>query len=201
MDAHPYADRHAALEAPDVIAPVVGFRDWRIIDERLCSPRTGLVWIDRVMRAECRPRTAEDFVRDTHRAPGHGCSCGLHAYYEASEEASKVDWRGVSGIVTVWGRIEAHVAGMRAEYARVEALGVYRRWTRRQKDAVTTVAADLGIDLFELGELPQAAQRYGAPLPPALVPGGVPLRRAQLLDKLRPSRERRIRVEPAKAGS
>lgn len=165
------ADLDAAL-APDLIAPVHAFRDWRVTSEGLASPRTGALWTNRVMRAQCRPQTIEDFTNPPHIAPGAGCTCGIHAYYELGDAASKIDWRGVSGIVTVWGRIEAHSAGLRAEYARVEALGTYQRWTRRQKQAVAAVAADLDVEVMDLYDLVAAAERFGTRIPSELIPGG-----------------------------
>jgi hypothetical protein len=160
--------------APDLLAPVFGFRDWRVVDRELVSPRTGVPWTSRVQRAECRPQTTEDFVRPRHPAPASDCTCGLHAYYEPSEEISKVDHRGVSGIVTVWGRVEAGARGMRAELARVEALAVYVHWTRRQVQAVLQVADKLEVDIVDLRDLREAAQEYATPLPPALLPHTLP---------------------------
>jgi hypothetical protein len=153
---------------------VFGFRDWRVVEGALSSPRTGLVWDSPVQRAECRPQSAEDFVRPLHPAPASDCTCGLHAYYEPSEETSKVDHRGVTGIVTVWGRVEAGARGMRAELARVEALALYVHWTRRQTFAVRDVADELGADLVDLRDLREAARAYATPLPPTLLPGGGP---------------------------
>jgi hypothetical protein len=167
--------------APDLLAPVFGFRDWVVVDDELCSPRTGLVWETAVQRAECRPQTMEDFVRPRHPAPGSDCQCGLHASYEPDEKISMVDHRGVSGIVTVWGRVEAGARGMRAELARVEALAVYAHWTRRQTLAVRRVADSLGADVVDLPDLRVAARAYATPLPPTLLPdaprGGVPSQR------------------------
>jgi hypothetical protein len=155
---------------PDLLGPVFGFRDWRVTEEGLCSPMTGAVWTSRVLRAVCRPRTADDLLRPPHRAPGRDCTCGVHAAYYPSARASTVDYRGVSGIVTLWGRVEAHEQGMRAEFARVEAFGVYERWTRRQKLAVARVAEDLEVDLVDLSELADAAHAYATPLPGAGAP-------------------------------
>jgi len=167
-----------AVEAPDLIAPVHAFRDWRITDDGLCSPRTAAIWTDRVMRAQCRPQAVEALAQPRHAAPGSGCTCGIHGHYGFSDEASKVDWRGVSGIVTVWGRVEAHATGLRAEFARVEALGTYRRWTRRQKAAVAAVADHFGVALVDLYDLPQVARQFGTRMPEALIPGGVLRERA-----------------------
>jgi hypothetical protein len=162
---------------PDLLAPVHAFRDWRITPEGLTSPRTGVAWTSPVLAASCHPRTAEDFVRPPHRAPGHGCTCGIHAYFRPGYQTSKVDYSGVTGIVTVWGQAEVHADGLRAEFARVEALGMYSRWTRRQKAAVSAVAEELDADLVDLYELEAAAERYATPVPPALVPAPQKLRR------------------------
>jgi hypothetical protein len=158
--------------SPDLLAPVCGFRDWRVGPDGLCSPRTGVAWQERVLQAECRPRTADDLVRPPHRAPGHGCGCGIHAYYAPSDETSKVSYTGVSGIVTVWGDVEVHADGLRAEFARIEALGVYARWSERQKSAVAQVAESLGVDLVDLYDLADAAASYGTPVPQQLIPEG-----------------------------
>ena len=55
---------------------------------------------------------------------------------------------------------------MRAELARIEALGFYSRWSRRQKRDVAAIAAELGVDLVDLDDLTEAAQDYGRPLLP-----------------------------------
>jgi hypothetical protein len=121
------------------------------------------------MRAECRRwRSPEDLLREPHAAPQPDCRCGIRAYSTAMGDFSKVDYRGVSGIVTLWGRIEIDCGEMRAELARIEALGVYRRWTRRQQDAVREVASKLGADIVDLHDLDIAAADYGGPPPPAL---------------------------------
>jgi hypothetical protein len=158
---------------PDVIEPIVGFRNWRIFRTgpaawELSSPYLPVLWSQPVVRAECRRwRSPEDLLREPHAAPHPDCSCGLRAYHSPTSDFSRVDYRAVSGIVTRWGRIEIDPGEMRAEQARVEALGVYRRWSRRQQDAVSEVASNLGAEVVDLHELDLAATRYGAP-PPSL---------------------------------
>lgn len=162
-------------EAPDLIEPIVGFRNWRIYrtgpaSNELCSPYFPVPWRERVVRAECRRwRTAEEMLEPAHTAPDAGCGCGIRAYHVPLDDFPKVDYQAVSGIVTVWGRIEIGAAEMRAERARVEALALYHRWSRRQADAVRTTAADLGVDLVDLRELGPAAAGYGAPPPAGLL--------------------------------
>ena len=141
---------------------VVGFRDWRAIGGRLSSPHFPIWWDQPALGAECRRfRRAEDLLQAPHAAPDPECGCGIHAYYTPTSEFSKIDFRGVSGIVALWGRIELHGDGMRAQHARVEALGLYARWSSRQKSAVKEIATNLAVDLVDLRELGSAASRYG----------------------------------------
>ncbi len=156
--------------APDLLAPVHAFRDWRISPEGLASPRTGDEWRGRVMTAQCRPRTPEALIEAPHRAPGQDCSCGVHAYFRPNHETSRVDYSGVTGVVTVWGHLAVHENGLRAEFAQVEALSVYSRWTRRQKALVGDVASELGVDVVDLEELEQAAHRYATAMPAGMIP-------------------------------
>jgi hypothetical protein len=159
-----------------LIEPVVGFRNWRIQRDGpaagvLSSPYLPVPWTEPVIRAECRHwRTAEQLLGTGHAAPDPDCGCGIRAYERPTPDFSKVDYRAVSGIVTVWGRIAVEGGEMRAELARVEALAVYERWSRRQRDAVRAVAAELGADLVGLDELRLEAAKYGAPPPAALLP-------------------------------
>ena len=165
--------------APDLIEPVVGFRNWRILrtgpaQGQLSSPYFPVAWPEPVMRAECRRwRTPEELLDTPHAAPQAESGCGIRAYHAPTGDFSKVDYRGISGIVTVWGRIEIDADEMRAELARVEALAVYHRWSRRQRDAAHEVAANLGAELVDLRELGAAAASYGAP-PPASLLGDPP---------------------------
>jgi len=161
--------------APDLTAPVVGFRNWRIMRDgprkgQLSSPFIPVAWPAPELRAECRRfRSAEDLLEAPHAAPEPACGCGICAYHSPTREFSKVDYLGVSGIVTVWGRIVADGDGMRAEQVRIAALGLYSRWTRRQRQAVREVADLFGVDVVDLAELGAAAGDYGETLPPSLV--------------------------------
>jgi hypothetical protein len=151
--------------APDLIEPLVGFRNWRVIDGVLTSPHSGVAWHEPLLCARCL--AGDD---SAHPAPDPHCDCGVSAYHEPQLQFSAVDFRGVSGIVTLWGRVEVHADRMRAEFARVEALAVYGLWSPRQRHAVSTVAARLGVDLVDLDEQAAAAADYGVLAAPALVP-------------------------------
>jgi hypothetical protein len=161
--------------AERMLEPIVGFRYWRIhrdgpADGELSSPYLPVSWPEPVMRAECRRwRSAEELLRSPHAAPDARCACGIRAYQQPTADLSKVDYRAVSGIVTLWGRIALDAEEMRAELARVEALALYSRWSRRQQEAVREAASRLGVDLVDIHELGPAAASYGAPPPPALL--------------------------------
>lgn len=166
----------AAERAPDLIEPVVAFRGWRVVDEGLRSVYLPVLWTGREMSAACLASESPDAEAPRSAAPGHaapdrGCTCGVYAYYEPDRNFPTVDYRGVAGIVSLWGAIELHEEGMRAEHARVEALALYSRWSTRQIEAVRAVAADLGVDLVDLDDIVEAARRYGRPVAPELVPG------------------------------
>jgi hypothetical protein len=173
--------------APDLIEPVVGFRDWRVVDGQLASRHLPMMWTDGTAHAECYPTGGYEFASELdpepHAAPGATCSCGIYAWHRPQGEFSIIDVRGVSGIVTLWGTLQAYAEGMRAEYARIEALGVYSRWTAGKKTVVAGIAAKLGADLVDLDALGAAAREYGTPLPDGLVPqedGEGPRRRFRL---------------------
>ena len=149
--------------APDLIEPVVGFRNWRVIDGALVSPHSGAIWDEPLLCGRCH------LYPNAHSAPEPDCDCGVSAYHEPQLRFSTVDFRGVSGIVTLWGRVEVHPDRLRAEFARIEALAVYSRWSQRQRTAVEAVAARLGVDLVDLHDQAEAALAYGSALPPELV--------------------------------
>jgi hypothetical protein len=145
--------------APDLIEPLVGFRSWRVERGALVSTYTPVVWREAVMCAQC-------LAGRGHRAPHPSCGCGLSAYREPPTRFATVDFRGVSGIVSLWGRLQAHRDHVRAEYARVEALALYAGWSGRQRAAVTSIARQLGADLVDLWGQRKAADAYGTALRP-----------------------------------
>jgi hypothetical protein len=143
--------------APDLTEPLTAFRRWRVVDGRLRSPYLPVFWDEPVLAARCR---------HDHSAPDPSCGCGIHAYNEPDLDFPAVDYRGVSGIVTIRGKVAVGADGMRAEAARVEALGVYSRSSGRHKRDVAAIAGQLGVDLVDLDDLAQAAWAYGRPLDP-----------------------------------
>jgi hypothetical protein len=154
--------------APDLIEPVAAFRAWRVIDERLLSPYIPCRWEGPVMHAECYPANrallfGRGWLDTPHEPPHRDCQCGIYAYHRPGMQAYYGEWEWVEGVVSLWGRIEAHRDGLRAQHARVCALA-------RKPGAVERIAARLGVELVDRAELPETFTRFGAPLPPALVP-------------------------------
>jgi len=149
----------AVFAAPTRVesAPVVAFRNWRVRDGELTSLHAGSVWRSARLTAECD---------QPHHAPDPGCRCGISARLEPDLAFSTVDFRGVSGIVSISGTVLAQDGYLRAEHARIEAFGVYHRWTGAHVDCVLRLAEDLGVEVLDLGELKSAARRYGRVLAP-----------------------------------
>ena len=143
--------------APSVeAAPVVAFRSWRIRDGELTSLHKRTVWRTAKLVAVCD---------QPHHAPDPECACGVSARLEPDLAFSTVDFRGVSGIVSVSGTVIAGDDRLRAEKAKIEAFGVYHRWTGAHVDCVLRLADDLGIDVVDLADLRSAAGHYGQLLP------------------------------------
>ena len=160
-------------EAPDLIEPVVGFRSWRTLDGHISSPYVPVRWHDPVLHAVCHQSvaaTGQGFVQEAHRAPHPDCRCGIYAYHAPPHRFAKIDFRTVPGIVTMWGRIEVHRAGMRAEHARICALAFFEGWGGRQKRAAGEVAANLAVELVGYDDMQEASERFGARLPASLLP-------------------------------
>jgi hypothetical protein len=119
------------------------------------------------MRAECYPANrallfGRGWLAEPHDPPHPDCRCGIYAYHRPGTQAYYGEFQWVEGIVTVWGRIESHRDGLRAQHARVCALG--------RRPGAEAIAARLGVEVVETHELSGAAETYGAPLPTSLVP-------------------------------
>ena len=157
----------------DPVQPIVAFKTFRIIDGELRSRHLPVTWRTPVMEADCYRdlptpfRSTSRYVHEPHTAPHPDCSCGITAEYTPDLRFPKVDFQGVTAVVALWGAIEAESAGyLRAEAARVCALGLYAHASLRQRAAVADVAADMEADVVDLRELAHAAQHYGRLLVP-----------------------------------
>jgi hypothetical protein len=155
----------AAAHAPDLFEPVVGYRQWRIQDGGLVSPFVGERWHAGVNAARCARDAAHE-----ERAPAHDCTCGIYAWYRPPPRlASALTADLVSGAVVLWGRLELHPAGMRAQYAMVVALALpMSRGAKRRR--VVEIADRLEVDCVPARALQAVASQHGAPVAASLVP-------------------------------
>jgi DNA invertase Pin-like site-specific DNA recombinase len=151
--------------APDLIEPIVGFRHWRLVDGALSSMFSTATWESSQITARC---TGGD--HDPAQTPSPHCTCGIYAYYEpCPRTASAMSSDLVGGAVVVWGRVEAHATGVRAEHARIVALDLPRARTRKRR-AVADIAERLGVQAIPHGRLKAEALAHGASLPMSLRP-------------------------------
>jgi hypothetical protein len=167
--------RDAAV-APDLAETVVGFRAWRIVGDQLLSPFIPCTWDGPVMHARCWPAykrilLGEGWVHDAHPSPHPDCQCGVYAYHRPGAQAYYGEWLWVEGVVSVWGRLEAHRDGLRAEHARIEALSRPPENEPERRRAVTVIAERLDVPLVPRASLPRAAASVGSPLPQRMLPG------------------------------
>jgi hypothetical protein len=122
--------RDPAVAVPDGISPLIGYREWDLVDDwgnpRLVSLFRPTAWpFDRPLRAQCLryDRWAWWLRNVAHPVPTEGCGCGIHAHLEPSFEPAKGNTeRRVVGVVRGWGHFVEGTTGWRVETASVAAL-------------------------------------------------------------------------------
>lgn len=149
--------------APDLVTAVIGFRQFRVAGGELWSTHASYRW-------EPGPQASRCLATDAHPAPAKGCSCGFYARYTPfARTASLGTGDLVNGAVALWGRIELHAHGMRAETAEVVALVLPA--SRGAKRAGTVAAAGwLGVPAVATRRLVTVATAQGAIIPHAIRP-------------------------------
>jgi hypothetical protein len=151
--------------APDLVRAVIGFRQWRLHDGLLWSLYTGDLWDRATRTARCLRDGAHEGP-----APGHTCSCGFYAWYgPAARTASAATPDLVGGAVALWGRLELHAHGMRAEHARMVALALPVSWGRKRRRLVS-VGEELGVPLVPARRLKRVALEHGDVIPRRMRP-------------------------------
>lgn len=151
--------------APDLVEYVVGFRQWRLDGDGLRSLHRPDPWLSATLTARCplggHPATP---------APSHECTCGIHAWYERTPRLASAGTPDlVCGAVVLWGRMELHEAGMRAQYARIVALALpLSRGAKRR--ALVRAARRLAVPVVPYATVEALAAHEGAPVPDALKP-------------------------------
>jgi hypothetical protein len=148
------------MSAPDLIEPIVGFRQWRLCEDGLRSLACDYVWPAAEIWATC--------LDGGHPAPEHACACGIYAWYAPCPlTASAADY--VAGALVLWGRVELHATGMRGERARIVALALPLSHGRKRRRLIA-VAACFGVPAVPHRALTPIARLHGAPMPKALRP-------------------------------
>jgi hypothetical protein len=163
------------VTAPDLVEAVVGFREWLIVRGHLSSPYIPYRWQARIAHARCFPANrnlqfGRGWLEEPHKAPHPLCKCGIYARYRPRLGSPFPDANRIWGVVSLWGQIEAHRDGMRAEHARIEALA---RGVAPQADLDQTlreIASRLGLELVPWQELPAVAAEAGSALPEEMMP-------------------------------
>jgi hypothetical protein len=154
--------------------PVIGYREWVLLDSEIVSPLAHVAWDAGPMRAECVAgcRAASGLWRHaaahTGPAPDPSCVCGIYALFAPQRPRARDRLAVVRGGVALWGRIELHRRGMRAEFAQIVTLALPT--TRTQAEKVAEVARLLDVEIVSARHLGAAALAHGDPLEPALIP-------------------------------
>jgi hypothetical protein len=163
------------VTAPDLAAPVVAFRSWRVAGERLMSPFIPCRWSGAVMHATCFDANRNlmrgvGWLGGPHASPHEACQCGIYAYHSPGPRSWFGEAYWCEGVVSAWGRVIVHGDGFRAEHARVEALAVPPALGRFGAGNVRRAAGSLGVPVIAHAELDAFAAALGGGVPPALRP-------------------------------
>ena len=106
--------------APDLIRAVIGFRQWRLHGDELWSLHADDRWGRGLQTARCLGEHAHDGP-----APQNGCTCGFYAWYAPTPRTASVGTSElVGGAVALWGQVELHAHGIRAQHAMIVALAL-----------------------------------------------------------------------------
>lgn len=159
----------ATTDSPDLIEPVIGFRQWRMGRTGLLSITCDAQWQLPTMTARCL--AGDDRSHHPQQAaPVSACSCGIYAWYTPCPRTASAPTRDyVAGAVVLWGAIELHGSGMRAQRCRIVALALpLSRW--RKRDRLVEIAERLGLPAVRHHDLKSIARRHGASIPMEMRP-------------------------------
>jgi hypothetical protein len=148
--------------APDLVTPVIGFRQWRLRGDELWSFRAAECWHRGVHTAHC--------AAQAHDAPANGCTCGIYAWYSPTPRgASALTADLVAGAVALWGQIELHAHGMRAQHAMVVALALPFSWGAKRR-RIAAAADALEVPAVPARGLMAVALAHGDVIPRSMRP-------------------------------
>jgi hypothetical protein len=150
--------------APDLIRPVIGFRQWRLGDLSLWSLFSEVRWSEPVLVAGC-----DTGLHEPEDAPRQDCACGIYAWYAPCPRTASMGSDYVAGAVVLWGAIELHATGMRSQHARLVALELPWRRGRKHRRIVETAEA-MSVPAVPHSALRPIALQHGAPVPRRMRP-------------------------------
>jgi hypothetical protein len=163
---NPSADEGKPTEAvaPDLVVAVIGFRQWRLHGSELWSPHATDRWHCGVHTAHCEDGT------HAGPAPANGCTCGIYAWYGPPPRgASAATSDLVAGAVALWGLIELHAHGMRAQHATVVAIALPFSWGDKRR-RVLAAADALDVPAVPARKLKAVALQHGELIPKRMRP-------------------------------
>jgi hypothetical protein len=167
--------------APDLVVPIIGYRQWRLTAAGLTSMYDDEPWSGGTITAHCDRGHSEEEV------PAQDCSCGVYAYYDPRPRtASAATPDLIGGAVVVWGRVEAHMYGLRGRHARIVALELPLSCGRKRR-AVIEAANQIGVSAVPHRSLRAVALKHGAVLPRSLRPKKTLTLRANAWTRLPPA--------------
>jgi hypothetical protein len=151
--------------APDLVRPVIAFRQWRLADDGLRSLRAHEHWGRGALTAHCRADVPHDGP-----APQSGCSCGFYAWYAPRPRTAAAGTADlVNGAVAMWGHVELHAHGLRAQHAMVVALALpLLPGPKRRR--VGDAARALEVEAVPARRLRAVAREHGDEIPKAMRP-------------------------------
>jgi hypothetical protein len=149
--------------APDLIRAIIGFRQWRLRDGGLWSLHANEHWVRGLQTARC-------LGEDAHDAPQNKCTCGYYAWYSPPPRtASAATPDLVAGAVALWGRVELHAHGLRAQHAMVVALALpFSRGAKRER--LLEVARELEVPVVPARKIKAVALEHGDLIPRRMRP-------------------------------
>jgi hypothetical protein len=137
---------------------------WSQHGSELWSRRATDRWQRGVKTAHCGNGTHDG------PAPANGCMCGIYAWYAPAPRGASAATRDlVAGAVALWGQIELHAHGMRAQHAMVVALVLPFSWGDKRR-RILAAADALDIPAVPARKLQAAALAHGELIPRRMRP-------------------------------
>jgi hypothetical protein len=137
---------------------------WSLHGSELWSLRAVDRWQRGVKTAHC------DSGAHAGPAPANGCTCGIYAWYTPPPRGASAATRDlVSGAVALWGQIELHAHGMRAQQAMVVALALPFSWGEKRR-RILAAADAFDVPAVPARKLKAAALEHGDLIPRRMRP-------------------------------